>query len=94
MRKSFTVEFKAKVALEAIRGEKTLNELASEHNVHPTQVSEWKREAISGVKEIFAGKKRGRKVSEGLAEVEALYGRIGHLTVQLEWLKKKSGISL
>jgi len=92
-RKSFTAEFKAKVALVAIRQEKTINEIASEYGVHPNQVSDWKREAVSGLKEMFSVK-RGRKKADEAATVEALYGRIGQLTMELDWLKKKSGLSL
>jgi transposase-like protein len=92
-RKSFTAEFKAKVALVAVRQERTINEIASEHGVHPNQVSDWKREAIAGLKETFSVK-RGRKKADEAATIEALYGRIGQLTMELDWLKKKSGLSL
>jgi len=92
-RKSFTSEFKAKVALVAIRQERTINEIASEHGVHPNQVSDWKREAISWLKETFSIK-RGRKKADEAATIEALYGRIGQLTMEMDWLKKKSGLSL
>ena len=60
-RKSFTAEFKAKVALEAIRGERTINKIASEHGVHPNQVSDRKREAMAGVKETFSVNRSGAK---------------------------------
>lgn len=89
-RKSFTAEFKAKVALVAIRQEKTINEIASEHEVHPNQVSDWKRDAIAGLKETFSVK-RGRKKADEAATIEALYGRIGQLTMELDWLKKSLG---
>lgn len=92
-RKSFTAEFKARVALVAIRQEKTINEIASDHDVHPNQVSDWKRDAIAGLKEIFSVR-RGRKKVDEAATIEALYGRIGQLTMELDWLKKKSGLSL
>lgn len=92
-RKSFTAEFKAKVALVAIRQERTINEIASEYGVHPNQVSDWKREAIAGLKEMFSVK-RGRKKADEAATIETLYGRIGQLTMELDWLKKKSGLSL
>ena len=86
-RKSFTAEFKARVALVAIRQEKTINEIASEHEVHPNQISDWKRDAIAGLKDIFSVK-RGRKKADEAATIEALYGRIGQLTMELDWLKK------
>ena len=91
-RKHFTAEFKAKVALEALRSEKTVNELAGAYDVHPNQVSNWKREAQAGLVEIFSTK-RGRPAAHELAERERLYSQIGRLQVELEWLKKKSGLS-
>ena len=91
-RKSFTAEFKAKVALEALRSEKTINELAGAYDVHPNQVSNWKREAQAGLEEIFSTKS-GRQAATELAERERLYSQIGRLQVELDWLKKKSGLS-
>ena len=91
-RKSFTAEFKAKVALEALRSEKTVNELAGAYDVHPNQVSNWKREAQAGLVELFSTK-RGRQAAHELAEQERLYSQIGRLQVELDWLKKKSGLS-
>jgi transposase-like protein len=91
-RKSFTAEFKAKVALEALRSEKTVNELAGAYDVHPNQVSNWKREAQAGLVEIFSTQ-RGRQAAPELAERERLYSQIGRLQVELDWLTKKSGLS-
>ena len=91
-RKSFTAEFKAKVALEALRSEKTINELAGAYDVHPNQISNWKREAQAGLVAIFSTK-RGRQTAHELAERERLYRQIGRLQVELDWLKKKSGLS-
>ena len=91
-RKRFTAEFKAKVALEALRSEKTVNALAGAYDVHPNQVSNWKREAQAGLVEIFSTK-RGRQAAHDLAERERLYSQIGRLQVELDWLKKKSGLS-
>ena len=91
-RKRFTAEFKAKVALEALRSEKTVNELAGAYDVHPNQVSKWKREAQAGLVAIFSTQ-RGRQAAHELAERERLYSQIGRLQVELEWLKKKSGLS-
>jgi transposase-like protein len=92
-RKTFSAEFKAKVALAALKGDKTVNEIAGEHGVHPNQVTTWKKEAQSGLVEVFSGK-RGRKsrTADG-ADQEALYSQIGRLKVELDWLKKKSGLS-
>ena len=91
-RKSFTAEFKAKVALEALRSEKAVNELAGAYDVHPNQVSNWKREAQAGLVEIFSAQ-RGRQAAHELAEGERLYRQIGRLQVELDGLKKKSGLS-
>jgi transposase len=89
-RNSFTSQFKAKVALEAIRGEKTLNELAKEFGVHPTQVGQWKRELQENAPGLFEVK-RGPKAVDPAADPERLYSEIGRLKVQLDWLKKKAG---
>ncbi len=90
-RKSFTSHHKAKVALEAIRGAKTANEIAQEHTVHPTQVGEWKRELLAQAPSIFEIK-RGPKPEDPSTSPERLYAEIGRLKMELEWLKKKSGI--
>ena len=92
-RKSFTSQHKAKVALDAIRGSKTLNEIAQEHTVHPTQVGEWKRELLAQASTIFEIK-RGPKPVDPSTSPERLYSEIGRLKMELDWLKKKSGISL
>ena len=91
-RKVFSAEFKAKVAMEALAGRRTVNEIAGTHEVHPNQVSLWKREAQEGLKTLFE-RKRGRRGPEDHQDFEMLYSQIGRLQVQLEWLKKKSGIS-
>ena len=90
-RKVFSAEFKAKVALEALAGRKTVNEIGGAYEVHPHQVATWKREAQNGLKGLFE-RKRGRRRVEG-SDAEALYGQIGRLQVQVEWLKKKSGLN-
>lgn len=90
IRKSYSTDFRAKVALEAIREDRTINEIASEYEVHPSQVTIWKRDALAGMKETFSVR-RGRKKAEAEANVEALYRQIGQLTMQLDWLKKNPG---
>ena len=90
--KVFSAEFKAKVAMEALRGRKTVNEIAGAHEVHPNQVTTWKREAQEGLKVLFE-RKRGRRSPDEGRDVETLYSQIGRLQVQLEWLKKKSGLN-
>jgi transposase len=92
-RKMHTAEFKAKVGLEALRGVKTINEIGQEYGVHPAQVGQWKKEIQEQAKTLFEGK-RGRKPLAEHQEPDLLYGEIGRLKVELDWLKKKSGISL
>jgi transposase-like protein len=91
-RKVFVGEFKAKVALEAIRGIKTVNEIAQEFSVHPTQVGQWKRELQEQAAGIFEVK-RGAGPADPSASPERLYSEIGRLKMELDWLKKKSGTS-
>lgn len=84
-------EFKAKVSLEAIRGLKTTSELASRYQVHPVQISTWKKQAIESLPESF---KRGKAAKQPLTEqalTAPLYEEIGRLKMELDWLKKKVG---
>ena len=92
-RKTYTPAFKAKVGLEAIRGVQTLNELGQQYGVRPAQVGQWKREIQEQAQSLFA-KKRGPKSDAGPGDAERLYSEIGRLQVELDWLKKKSGLSL
>lgn len=84
-----TAAFKKKVALDALREHKTTNELASQHGVHPIQVARWKKELIEGAASIFEDKRK-RKKSED-ADQEVLERKIGQLTIELDFLKKKLG---
>ena len=92
-RKVHTPEFKAKVGLEALRGAKTLNEIAQQYGVHPVQIGQWKKEIQEQAKTLFEGKRGPKPIAEH-REPELLYSEIGKLKVELDWLKKKSGISL
>lgn len=92
-RKTYTAPFKAKVGLEAIHGVKTINEIGQDYGVHPAQVGQWKREIQEQAATLFE-KRRGPKKPDGPAEPERLYGEIGRLKMELDWLKKKSGLSL
>jgi transposase-like protein len=92
-RKAYSPELKAKVGLEALRGVKTANEIAQEFGVHPVQVSQWKKAIQDQAKSLFEGK-RGPKAAPEHKEPERLYSEIGKLKMDLDWLKKKSGISL
>ncbi|MDP7179482.1 MAG: IS3 family transposase [Verrucomicrobiota bacterium] len=87
-RRVFTDKFKAKVAMEAVKGVKTLAELASEYQVHPNQISDWKKRLLQNAPEIFSGSRDGRAKSE--EELTApLYEEIGRLKMDVVWLKKK-----
>ncbi len=92
-RKVHAPEFKAKVGLEALRGVKTINEIGLEYGVHPVQVGQWKKEIQEQAKTLFEGK-RGPKPMADHQEPDRLYSEIGRLKVELDWLKKKSGICL
>ena len=89
-RKRYSAEFKAKVALEAIRGDLTLAELATKHGVHHTMIASWKRQAIGGMAGTFSGAGDAAKaVSEG--EEEKLHAKIGQLVVERDFLAKAFG---
>lgn len=90
-RKQYTPKFKARVAIEAIRGEKTLSQLGSQFRVHPIQIGHWRKAALEQLPEIFVDGRKGKR-GEGEADREALYGEIGRLKVELDWLKKKAGL--
>jgi transposase len=89
-RKRYTKEFKAKVALEAIKGQKTVNEIASEFGVHVSQINEWKRQLLAGLPEVF-DRKGERREAANEVEKDRLYRQIGKLQVEVDWLKKKTG---
>jgi transposase-like protein len=92
-RKLHSPEFKAKVGLEALRGIKTINEIGHEYGVHPVTVGQWKKEIQEHAKTLFENK-RGPVPIVAYREPELLYSEIGKLKMELDWLKKKSGISL
>lgn len=89
-RKRFSASFKAKVALEAQKELKTLNELSGLYSVHPNQISNWKKELQTRSFELFESGKTARKDKEGEL-VPKLYQEIGKLKMELDWLKKKVG---
>ena len=82
-----TAAFKKKVALEALREDKTLSQLASQHGLHPIQVGKWKKELIEGAESLFEGR-RSRKRDESM-DREALEKKVGQLTMENDFLKKK-----
>ncbi|HET7101785.1 MAG TPA: hypothetical protein VFJ52_11595 [Terriglobia bacterium] len=90
-RKEYSAKFKARVAIEAIRGEKTLAQLSSQFGVHAMPIADWRRLALEQLPVLFADgrqpKGRDREV-----EKEALYEEIGRLKMELDWVKKKAGL--
>ncbi len=87
-RRQFSEKFKAKVAVEAIKGIKTLSELSATYKVHPNQISAWKKQLLSNAPELFSsGKKRQSKSEEELTS--PLYEEIGRLKMDIKWLEKK-----
>lgn len=87
-RRRFSGAFKAQVALEALRGDLTVQEIASRHKVHPNQVSNWKRQAIDGMSDVFSGKKE-KACSHHENEVHELHAKIGQLTVERDFLASR-----
>jgi transposase len=90
-RRQFNAGFKAKVALEAIKGQRTVQEIASTFSVHPNQVAQWKRQALENLAELFTDGRRRTDLSDEELKSE-LYRQIGRLQMEIEWLKKKSGL--
>jgi len=89
-RRRFGAAFKAKVALEAIKGLRTINEIAAEYEVHPNQVTKWKKQALEDLPNIFSSGRAKRDITDEAAK-NRLYEEIGRLKVELDWLKKKTG---
>ena len=87
-RKTYTAEFKAKVALAALKGESTANELAAKHQIHPTLISNWKQALLQGAASLFDQGARPAKADDQPDPAE-LFEQIGRLKVELEFLKKK-----
>jgi len=90
-RKKYDAKFKAKVALEIAKGLHTVNEIATQYNVHPNMITKWKRDLLEGMPGIFSrDKKRLLKEQQNEELMASLYQKIGKLEVELDWLKKKS----
>jgi transposase-like protein len=92
-RKILTGAQKAKIALEAIKAQKTVNEIALEYGVHPTQIGLWKKALLENAGQVF-DTKRSSKPTDAAMDPDRLFAKIGQLNMELDWLKKKSGISL
>ena len=91
-RKQYSAEFKARVALEALQGRKTVNELASTYGVHPTQIAHWKHRLQQEMPEIFSVRRDKRERDQEVFQAQ-LYQQIGQLKVEVDWLKKKAGLT-
>lgn len=89
MRKSHDAAFKARVALEALKGDKTMAELSSEYGVHPNQIRQWRQKLVDELPSVFSDR-RQKKDKEGEEVTSELYRQIGQLKVEMDWLKKKS----
>src|SRR5438128_12531228 len=87
-RKQYSAEFKARVVLEALKGLKTVNELASTYGVHPTQIAHWKRRLQKEMPEIFSARRAKREHDQEAFEAQ-LYQQIGQRKVEWDWVKKK-----
>ncbi len=83
-RRNFTDQFKAKVALKALRGDKTIQEISAKHQVHPNQVSTWKRQAVEGMSDVFSRGGKPERPTE--AEIKELNAKIGRLAVEDDFL--------
>ena len=87
-RKSYSAAFKAQVALAALKGDRTANELAAQHGIHPTLISNWKKALLDGAANLFAEPGKAAKIHDQPDAAE-LFEQIGRLKMELEWLKKK-----
>lgn len=90
-RKQYSADFKARVALEALTGHKTMNELVSTYGVHPTQIVKWKKHLQSELPHIFSNRRAKHEHDQEALQAQ-LYQQIGQLKVELDWVKKKSGL--
>ncbi len=88
-RRQHSAEFKFRVALEATKGQKTINEIASEFGIHPNQVSDWKRKLLEGGENVFRDT-QARQAKEDAALQAELYEQIGRLKMELDWVKNKA----
>jgi transposase len=93
-RRKFSPELKAQIVLEILKEEKSMSQMASEHEIHPVQLSQWKTQAIENFPQLFIDDRKGiNKIKKEYEQTtNELYAEVGKLTTQLAWLKKKSGL--
>ncbi len=89
-RRQHSPEFKAKIGLEALKGIEPVHAIAAKHQIHPVQVSQWKKEVAERLPEVFS-RKADLSTAAAKAREDELYRKIGHLEMQLDWVKKKAG---
>jgi transposase-like protein len=91
-RKQYSADLKAKIAVEAVKGQRTIQEIGSHYSIHPSQVTQWKKQLLEGAAEVFSNGKGHAAEADEQMKAE-LYQQVGKLQVELDWLKKKSGLS-
>jgi transposase len=89
-RKQYSPAFKAKVALDAVRGEKTVSELASGYSLHPTVINNWKRQLLEGASDLFESPRKPPAEASQQAQIDELYRQIGQLKVERDFLASRS----
>lgn len=93
MRKRYSAAFKAQLVVELLKEEQTVNQLATKHGVHPTQLRDWKKQVLAGLPNLFEQSPEAARLAIAQErEREELFAQIGRLTTQLAWLPKKSGL--
>ena len=91
-RKQYSADLKAKIAVEAVKGQRTIQEIGSHYSIHPSQVTQWKKQLLEGAVEVFSNGKVHDAEADEQIKAE-LYQQVGKLQMELEWIKKKSGLS-
>jgi transposase-like protein len=93
-KRNFTPEYKAKIVLELLKEEKQLNEIAAEESINPNQLRAWRKEFLENAPKVFSGNKDEREQKQKAAELQderqELMAKVGQLTIEIDWLKKKS----